>query len=389
MTEDYALVGEAAEFIRQETFAYDNETEHEWHEWAQGKPGRLGDRLADFEYSSGCYPFAQQGRLVYADVNQKDPAHKKKVYGILAKEPPLEVNKNKGAAIKEVPVEFLMTRLRHKRDGDDDEDKDDSHAAAEACLTRAIHSSMLNTPLVDFFIQLKDKEGMRVLLETLSKQSMRKSPRPVMVLIGMIDKAKTDKRGLTEGWAIGYDFLKGDLIIKPFVSKKDCHPLGDKWHDEAVNDGINFKGTPADFADRFVALGNQVGGKTEIDGLKLLVHTSVAGWILQHRKGFSLADPGKWTDAKKKSIGEAMKKITSVLNEREAVIPEKAGERKRPMEAFEDFANKLAGGDQWFRCSALEARESGNGKAAQNAAEFYDRLAKDLKSFNENPDNQF
>lgn len=387
MTEDYALVGEAAEVIRQETMAYDNETVHEW---AQEKPQYLGDRLAYVAYSSSCYPFAQQGRLVYADVNQKDPAHIQKVYGILAKEPPLNGNKDKDAVTKEIPVEFLTRRVRHRRDGDDNEDEDDSQTMAEACLTRATHSSILNTLLVDFFIQLKDKEAMRVLLGVLSKQSMRQSPRPVMVLIGMIDKAKTDKRGLTEGWAIGYDFLKGELIIKPFVSKKGCHPLGDKWHDEAVDDGISFKGAPADFADQFMALCNQVGGKTtEIDGLKLLVHTSAAEWIWQHWNGFSLADPGKWTLETQKSIGDAVKEITSILDEREAAITEKAGEQKRPMDAFEDFANRLAGGDQWFRLSALEARKSGNERAAQHAAEFYDRLAKDFKSFNENPDNQF
>ncbi len=386
MTEDYALVGETAERISQELFAYDNETEHTW---ARYKTGTLDDRLAQLSALICCYDFAVTGSLVYADVNQSDPEHKQKVYGKIAKEPRLGEENDKVVALKKEPVKFLMTRYQKYRDPEDSEDEDNSKEQAVECLTRAIGTSQLDPQLVDFFIQYKDQKGMQAVLNILSNQSMRKNPRPVMLLVGMIDKAKTDKRGLTEGWAVGYDFLKGLLIIKPFVSKKGHHPLGDKWHDKAVNDGISFMDSPVVFAEKFVKLGDQVEGKTEVDGLKLVVHTYVADWIVEQWKGFNLADPNKWTDALRKSIRAARKKINANLKERRMTITDKVGERKGPMEGFEYLANKLAVEEPSFRDSALEARKIGNEKAAQNAADFYERLTKDLKSFNEDPDNQF
>lgn len=384
ITEDYALVGEAAEYIRQDILAYDHET---YHEWGQGGHMYLRDRWANFHYSSGCYYFAQQGTLVYADVDQSNPDHKKRVYGKLAKEPSLDKESDKAEAIQKEAVKFLEADYRANPRNSK---LSDDEGFGKDCLAMTIETARLTVPLVDFLIQFKDEDGIKVLLNILSDQSKRKSPRPVMILIGMIDKAKTDKRGLTEGWAIGYDFLEGNLIIKPFISKKDHHPLGNKWHAEAVNDGISFKGTPAVFADKFVELSSQVADKPEIDGLKLLVHTSVADWILQQWKGFSLATPDKWTEAFEKSIKNAKKTIfVKRLDGEEAAITEKVGDAKLSMEAFENFANRLAAEEPRFRSSALDARENGKAEAAQNAAEVYDRLTKDLKSFNENPVNQF
>ena len=380
--EDYALVQEQAETVRQELFAYDNETDHQW---VKSNDECFAQWLRQLRYSSGafgCYDFVVEGKLVYADVDENDPEHKKMVYGRMAKESYLDEEGEKTAAVRKMLKKSLKKAWRRRdEDASDDEVPD--------MIKKASCTTILNTELVDYLIQLKDKEATKVLLHVLSGQAKRKTPRPVMLLIGMVDKAQTDKRGLTEGWATGFDFVKELLIIKPFISKKGHHPLGEKWHDNVANDGVSFTGAPAVFAENFVKLGAEVGGKTEIDGLKLLVHTFVAQWILQQWEGFNSVKPEKWTDGFAKSVRDAEEKIDGTLTKRKPVINQKTAEQKSPIEAFEYLANQLAREDLHFRCSALDARKGGNGKAAQNAAIFYERLVKDLKSFNENPDNQF
>ena len=372
MSEDYAVVGEPAENVSQEIFAYDNETKHEWAEDIKTHH----DWLSRLDFWSGCYGFSTPGKLIYADVDDKDPSHQQEVYGKLAKEPDLaEETKEAATAAKEL-VDFLNAGL-------------DSEDQSPALFVEAMRAGELEPEIVDYLLQVKDKEGTQMLLNVLSRQSKRKTPRPVMILVGMIDKAQTDKRGLTEGWAIGYDFLKGFLIIKSFCSKKDQHPLGETWYGNVSDDGISFKGTPAVFAQNFVNLGNQIGSSTGNNGLGLLVHTFVANWILRQWKGLSNVEPNVWTKEFKKSIKDAKKKIEAILEGLTVAVKEKTGEPKLPMDAFEALEKKLTNEDGFFRLSALEAREKGNKEAAQNAAVFYERLVKDLKSFNENPENQY
>ena len=380
MTEDYAFVGETAAKVSQELFAYDNETEHPW----TTRSKNLRDRLRDTDRGAGCYGSLGEGNiLVYADVNESDPEHKKKVYGSLAKEVCLDKENKKAEAKREELTKVLKKAGKDKFDDDDDYEDwlEDSFGAA-------LELGTLDRVLVDGIIQLKDEGDMRVLLNFLSGQTKKKTSRPVLLLIGMIDKAETDKRGLTEGWAVGYDFLKKILIIKPFISKKGHHPLGEKWNDKVANDGISFTGTAALFANNFVKLAGQVGGKPEADGYKLLVHTFVSHWIMGQWEGFSAMEPDKWTEAFEKSMADARKTILASLGERTVAMKKKSGEWKGPMLAFDKLANELAIEEGAFRYAALDARKKGNEKAAQNAADLYDRMVKDLRSFNENPDNQ-
>ena len=370
-TEDYALVGETAEQVSQEISAYDNETRHEWAEELENN----SQWLARLGYCTGCYGFAMQGKLIYADVNEKDPKHKEKVYGSLAREPDLEAETEEAATAVRELVEFS----KEEQESDD---------MPPVLFTKALRTGELELEIVDYLIQLKTKEATQTLLNVLSRQSKRKTPRPVMILLAMIDKGQTDKRGLTEGWAISYDFLKGLLIIKPFSSKNDRHPLCDAWYGKVSDDDVSFIGTPALFAKNFVDLGGQIGSNTKFDGLKLLVHSFVAGWILQQWKGLSSVEPGIWTEVFRDNILDALDKLDTILKASTFAVKEKIGKQKLPMEAFDFLAKQLADEEGHFRLSAIEARKNGNKEAAQDAAVFYERLMKDLKSFNESPKHQ-
>ena len=381
MAEDYAVVGETTESINHEILAYDNET---MHEWADELENHL-QWLARLEYHAGCYDFGIRGKLIYADVNGKDPRHKQEVYGKLAKEPALAVKFEEATSAMKGLVTFLNGGLESPEALEGLESLDES----PPLLVDAMRTSQLEPEIVNYLLQLKDKEGTQKLLNFLSHQSRRKTARPVMLLLGMIDKAQTDKRGLTEGWAIGYDFLTGLLIIKPFYSKKDHHPLGETWHSNFPDDGVSFRGTPAVFAKNFVDLGKQTRRGTGNNGSKLVVHSLVVEWILRQWKGLSSIEPNVWTKEFKKNIKEATEKIDPILEKIPTAFKEKTSEQKLPMEAFEVLEKQLTAEDWFFRSSAMEAREKGNEEAAQNAAVFYERLVKDLNLFNENPKNRF
>ena len=378
ITEDYAVVGESAARISLDLLTYDYETVHKYAERSE----TLRDCLNNNVLGLGSYgSIGEGGILVYADVNEADPEHKKKVYGVWANELYLDVDdEEKNAKILE-----LWEKLEN---GNKNTWKAEYEGWLEDAFAATFRSGKLDHMLMEGLIQLKDKEDIQVLLKFISGQAKRKTPRPVMLLVGMVDKAKTDKRGLTEGWAIGYDFLKRILIIKPFTSKKGHHPLGETWHDKAADDGVSFKGTAALFADNFVKLGPQVGEKPKIDDCKLMVHAVVANWIVEHWEGFSAMEPEKWTDKFEESIGDANAKVLDSLSKRTMSITEKNGGWKCRMPSFNRLAHELAIQEARFRYDALEAREEGNEKAAQNAAEFYERMVKEVKAFNDNPDNQ-
>ncbi len=393
MAEDYAVVAEIANYVRMSISSYDNETQHQW---AHSSNLYIRSWLQHLRYGPGCYDFTIQGRLVYADVNENDPKHKQEVYGKLAKEANLGKESEKATAAKKKLVAFLKasrgSSYEDNSNGDSDDDvpgSNDKEDKRGPIIQNAIRYAELEPDMVDHIIQLKNKNDIQAILNVFSHQSRRKAPRPVMLLVGMIDGGQTDKRGQTEGWAIGYDFLKGLLIIKPFISKQGHHPLGEKWHDKVAGDGISFTGTSAVFVENFMKLCAQLDEKTEIDGLKLLVHIFVAEWILEQWNGFALVEPNAWTDESRKSVKTAKKNIETIISIRTVVTKGKTGELKRPLEAFENLAINLTNGESWFRLSALEARKKGNEKAAQNAAVLYGRLTEDLKSFNENPENQF
>ena len=390
--EDYAVVSETASYIRVSISAYDSETQHQW---ADSPNLYIRSWLQHLRVYPGCYGFTQQGRLVYADVNENDPKHKQEVYGKLAKEVNLGKESKKATAAKEKIVAFLKASggscYEDNSNGGSEDDVlglDSEEAKLGSTLQHAIWNAELEPDMVDYIIQLKNKDDIQAILNVFSRQSRRKAPRPVMLLVGMIDSGQVNKSGQTEGWAVGYDFLKGLLIIKPFISKQGHHPLGEKWDDKVAGDGVSFVGTPAVFVENFIKLCAQPNEKTEIDGLKLLVHIFVAEWIVQQWKGFATVEPNAWTDESRKSVKAAKKNIETVISKRTVVIKEKTGGRKRPLLAFEKLADKLVIEEDRFRGSALEAREKGNEKAAQNAAVLYELLTKNLKSFNENPENK-
>ena len=91
-------------------------------------------------------------------------------------------------------------------------------------------------------------EEKQELLNLMSGQIMRRTKRPVLTLVSMVNSKQTTEVGETKGWVTGYDFIKDLVVIKPFVSKKGKHPLGAKWYGDVAQDGVSFSGTPQEFA---------------------------------------------------------------------------------------------------------------------------------------------
>lgn len=341
-------------------------------------------------YDEPCYEFAVKGRLVYADVDDGDPAHKEKIYGEWAKEIPIEQESEKTIAAKkkflDACVEGFYPTKDINRDDGEDVPRKDRERWTQNDLKTLIWKGVIKAPIVSQILTAKSVEDKEEILNIMSDQTGRPTKRPVMVLINMIDSKQTTEVGETKGWAIGYDFIKELLVIKPFDSREGSHPLGGKWHGEVDPDGVSFSGTPLEFAKAYIELGKTVDAGSQDDGFKMLVHTFAARWI--HRFGADLAAAyGSDFHDDLLAMKVATVKIKKAMEEIKFPVVEK-NKKEDGSDATQPFWSMLcmvqsAEGD--LRTDAVAAKEQGEEKIAQNIAKLYEHIEKLLKAFNNDP----
>lgn len=384
-TEDYAICAESAEYMQMAL------TE-------SNKALALNAPFAnykDFLYSlnRGFYAFTFH-RLVYADVDENNPMHKE-MLSKRAKEPGLDTIPEKTIVVMKNFLEYLELEWsngseKEPTDSDTLEDLQD-HIGRHLSRMKLNHDVVFR---ITNFIIKASTEDKGELMAIVSEQTDIKHRRPTMLLLGMIDNREASKIGETRGWAVGYDFFKDTLTIKPFVSKKGHHPLGEKWESPTAEDGISFTGSPGDFAKAVVTTGKAVESKAKVDVYKVLVYTHVAMWVGAHwdsLAGVSEAMHGDLlTESLRESLKDARTKMKSHLQATKFPRATEDGPQQiTQVPQFSFMQRSLQCEESEFRATALDAKKDGNEKVAQNIAILYERLLEELRSFNTNVEKDF
>lgn len=380
---DYALVRQSAASVREDILDTDEAPTH-----FVDPDATFMDEYYSVNFDS-CYDFALPGRLVFADVDDEDPAHKEKV-GEWAKEIPIEGESEKTTETKKELVKALADLWfpqddAPREDNEENMPEDKREQWTLRDLKMITRQGLLEAPVASLIITAKTLEEKDELLNILSGQIRRPNKRPVLALINMIDSKQTTEVGETQGWVTGYDFIKGLLVIKPFASKGGNHPLGAKWHGDVAQDGVSFSGTPQEFVKAYAELGEKVEAGNKDDGFKLLVHTRAAEWIDAFGKAF-VTVYGADFEADLNALYEATKKIKEAMDEIKFPAVEKnKKERGLEIPPFLWLQNIIETEEAAIRDAAVDAKERGQEKVAENAAKLYESVHKQIKAFNENP----
>lgn len=247
--EDYAIVFERSADARVEFRSHDDGY------WRQ-RPRSFGE-IAD---ETNCYLLAWKGRLLYADVDEAaDPEHLKSIEK--ARE---ELLKEEAPGTEEARKGLVAHYLEESKKHDDNEDYGYNFEPLFPNRRNKIEGFKGEIgigPCVEYCL-LQDVKTRKILLNLLTRQARRKSPRPVLLLLGMIDNRQSTLWGRTEGFASAYDFETDEIIVKPFVSHEGHHPLGERWDvvSSGADDGPCFRCSPVQFVERFFQLSKSLGG---------------------------------------------------------------------------------------------------------------------------------
>ncbi|MCJ1470521.1 hypothetical protein MMC07_009167 [Pseudocyphellaria aurata] len=374
LTNDYALVCQPAVKVREAIMITDE---------APSRINYADDTfLTEFVNYQPCYRFALEGRLVFADVNDEDPSHKETIYGEWAKEILTEKENEKTQTIKKELAKACADAF-FPLDDDEDVSQNECERCAEGGLL-ADEGGLLTEPILSKLITSNVQEKEEI-LNIMSGQTQRPTKRPVIALINMIDSKRTTEVGETEGWVVGYDFIKELLIIKPFISKEGKHPLGGPWYGAVAQDGVSFSGSLQEFATAYIEFGETVGPSNKDDGFKMLVHTLTARWFGYFKKALETAYGAEFRDLFPALKAATMKIKNTMATIEFAAAQKNENERRAEIKTFSWMLSMINLEENNIRDEAVEAKERGQEKIAQNAAKLYEHIHKQIKAFNENP----
>ena len=350
-----------------------------------------------------CYSFAHDGQLVYADVDDENAKHKEDVYGSIAEEAPLKSVSDDVKVARKYLIEHLAKKwFQHERGSN-------AHRCrmAQDRLFSMLRDGEIDDSIIRYIICAPNETKMQVLLNIVSGQSQRSTQRPVLVLIGLIDDMQSTEMGVTKGWKIGYDFMKGTLIIKPFLSTKDKHPLGSYWYTPAKgDDDISFQDTPGTFVTNYA---HQAPNQTNVDrnapqplaipaAFKALVHTVAAKWIARHWKRLFSTEEN--LEAFKKAILSNTVALTTIkfpVTKKTGPLPfvnpdsvpeedhDASGRGNWIVDAYVRIQDILEKEEPQIRDVALRAKEAGDHYAADRIAGAWSDMWYRLTSINEGP----
>ncbi|KAI4179810.1 MAG: hypothetical protein L6R41_007628 [Letrouitia leprolyta] len=249
---------------------------------------------------------------------------------------------------------------------------------------------LLSPDKVDYILCLEKEEDRREVLTVCSNQTKRKLRRPVVLLIGAIEKPSREKPETKEGWAVVYDFFNNHITIKPYLMDKTHHPLAQKWDSDIPSDGVCLTGHPAVFVDKILQLEAEIkAGINEAHTAQVLVYYLVARWLILHWKALSAIkvdgqatmtdeELEKVSDAKRYMLHESAK--IELPQEKPQTAPGKS------IRVFEHLQAHLEDYEAAIRKEAVKAKKAGNETAAEDAVKLYDKLTGMLQEFNMNAD---
>lgn len=380
LTNDYALVRRSTASVHEDLLETDMVRT------------RIIDEEATFmdEYDrlrfEPCYEFALHGRLVYADVDDEDPAHKEKVYEQWAKETPLEEDSEKTAEIKKELIKTCGEAWFPKNEDPENDEESMSQEERERWTQRDLkilaRQGLLEPPICSLLLTAKTVQDKEEILNIMSGQTRHPIKRPVFALVDMIDSHQSTEVGQTEGWVIAYDFIKELLVIKPFVSKKGKHPLGEKWYGDVAQDGVSFCGTLQEFAKAYAEFGNTVDPGNKDHGFRMLVQTVAARWIDIFGTDL-VAAYGIEFQTDLLAVNEAIAKILKAMEKIKFPAVQKNEKPGYEIEPLLWLQSVIETEEAGIRDAAVDAKERGEEKVAQDAAKLYESVLKQIKDFND------
>lgn len=415
-TEDYALVGESAKLIRVEIDEANNFVAK-----PPSKPICYSDILR-LHRDRSAYQFSFPGsRMIYADVDDSNPDHERIVKNLRKTQQKLDYKTHDN-------VETIGDSARDARKAfgaylvDTWKGRYPPDSVAETDMDAELFDEWKRGQVLDIFHQMDDHtvvphildfivgaghEYRKELMDIVSGQELYPNKRPVMLLIEAIDALQCRTPGIKEGWAVAYDVVKQQIVIKPFSSDKDRHPLTSSWSAPITDDGLSFRCSPMQFIKGYTELAKSVeeqtlNGEAEVSekhlkfqdsrlSFRMLVHTLVIKWVFTHERGLIshwCETPEEASDILK-NAKEAYHKIKGYLAlipfamQEKSKIPE--NEKKTVITPFEELEWSLVEMEDYFRNGAVEAKEIGENKIAENIAVLYERILGMVQSFNKDP----
>ncbi|KAL8909241.1 MAG: hypothetical protein Q9171_005128 [Xanthocarpia ochracea] len=402
-TEDYAVVGESAYFVKNHLI--DDPTYFDILDGAlaEDPEARLIDVLDDPLFHGDIYGTGEGERLVYADVDRDSEEHRQ-LWKAAAKAGLLEEESAEIKEAKEKLFEHLSAQCHCCSDESSDEDEpSESKNEERAASIKETHerTGHVSSKMIDYVLKLESEQACRNVLTILSRQDRRKSQRPVMLLVGMIDKFS---EGVKEGWLIGYDFYANNIIIKPYhADDRTQHPLGEKWDVDLPDDGVSWKGHPAVFAvDKLFELQTEIENNQNIEhqtdikdesySFKLLAYVSVGFWILKHWDAVASIKQADGTTPLKDEERRRIRAVGKAINAEAEKLPSPFSKQHQreasasSIPTMQYMQTMLEDCEMNVRRDALRAKDAGKENIAQNAAKLYEQLLGQLQSFNLDPE---
>lgn len=434
-TEDYALVGESARLIHSEITLANNYVAE-----LPPRPLYYGE-LLHLQRHEPAYEFANpSGHMIYADVDDSKPTHKRDIKELQSKEQKLEDAWEHREAKMADARQALCVYLGEAWKG-----RFPPHTAEEAPFLEeawrrhfpetaedqrmppdALQAMFLEWKMGQAFERFEDMAAHREapdtsvlkyifgaghehreqLMHMISGQALSPTKRPVMLLVDMFDSRQVSTPGVKTGWMIAYNILNQNIIIKPFYGDKNHHPLTLSWSLPVVDNGVSCASTPLEFIRAYHLLAQKIPNNTIHDHIesggdllleeplvafRMLVHSLAAKWVLRHWPGLIAhwCETPKESAALRTSTKDAYKKIRSYLGE----IPYPLVPKTKPAEMdkkivvgpFAELEWTLEEMEDCFRAGAVAAQEIGEQKIAKNVAVLYEKVMEMVKAFNENP----
>ncbi|KAI4210483.1 MAG: hypothetical protein LQ351_006634 [Letrouitia transgressa] len=386
--QDYAVVFEISANVSTAFRMHDNGL-------LRWPPEYFGD-IVDGRDLTDCYLLAGEGRLVYADVDEAtDPEHLRPIENARQEQSKEEAPGT--AEIREGLVAYLLEESKMYEDDEDHEYIEPLYPNRNHII-KGFKGDAGIVACVEYCL-IQDFETRKILLNVLTEQTRCKSPRPVLLLLGMIDSFQSTQWGRTEGFASAYDFEKNKIIVKPFVSQEGHHPLGESWGvvSSGADDGPCFRCSPVQFVGRFLQLSESLernATDSQNLGFKLMTYYHISVFVNTWWDVLAmipnLAAAGEtFTEAKLEEfkaaqtrIVEAMKKIKFLEQRRPKNI------EQRSVNFFQKIRDMLEEHEIDIRSDALEAKDEGMEKLGTNVAGFYEKLSGLLNGFIKNPANE-
>ncbi|KAL8885941.1 MAG: hypothetical protein Q9215_006280 [Flavoplaca cf. flavocitrina] len=409
-TEDYAMVGESALFVKNHLI--DNPAQRLANHLSGISDPNFHDIIYHGLHDGDLYRSRGGGslspQLVYTDVDRDSEEHQR-----LVKDAAIEgLTDEDSSVIKEESKK--LTEFMHKHcpgclDGVEDLSEfecEELNAALEDGKEdngeqQKGPSGYMSEMMIEYVLQLEKEEDRRQALTVISGQGRRRNPRPVLLLLNIIYKVS---EGGQKGWLIGYDFYANNIIIKPFQAKDGTqHPLAEKWDVELPEDGVSWKGRPTEFIynklfplnDEIVKNKKSNAAKetpNETYGFKLLAYYLIGDWLRSNWDAIMSIKPTEGETPLKREVQYEVSRCCGTFEmETEKVpfphCPEASDEGSicsRP--ALKYMETLLEDYEMDVREQALEAKKAGKEDVAQNVAKLYGNLLEQLRSFNMNPE---